>query len=273
VKIGFLGTPEFCMPTLRALHASRHKVVCVVTQPDREGGRGRELIAPPAKKVALELGIPVLQPKSISKELDTVFANIEKPDILITCAFGQILRQSVIDFCKHGVVNVHASLLPKYRGACPINFVLTKGETQTGITIMQTDIGIDTGDILHIVKTDIAPTETAGELSARLADLGAKALLETLDQIEKGTAKRTPQDHTKSSYFPMLKKSDGKIDWTKSPTEIANFIRGMNPWPMAWSDSNYGVIRFHTPDIVQPAGGKPMNIKDFNNGHRDCKFH
>ncbi|MDR0462056.1 MAG: methionyl-tRNA formyltransferase [Christensenellaceae bacterium] len=293
MKIAFFGTPEFCLPTLRALHESKHKVVCVVTQPDRPSGRSKEPTAPPAKKLALELEIPVFQPERISKHIDyctnepdPLCETLATADIIITCAFGQILKQNVIDYCKFGVVNVHASLLPKYRGACPINFAIINGEKWTGVTIMQTDIGIDTGDILTQTPYIIGEDETAGELSSRLAEIGATALLKTLDQIEKGTVIHTPQatliqKGTPASYFPMLKKTDGKIDLTKPSREIVNFVRGMNPWPMAYVESNLGDIRVYSAhvfdgavqfDIIQAPGGKPMKYKDFLNGHKDFKL-
>jgi len=282
VKIAFFGTPEFCLPSLQALHdCKNHRIVCVVTQPDKPSGRNKILTPPPAKVLAQKLGIPVAQPTRISKELEATFANIEKPDIIVTCAFGQILKENVLNFCRHGVINVHASLLPKYRGACPINMAIIHGETKTGITIMETNLGIDTGDILMQSEIDIQPTETAGELSARLARLGAGDLLETLVKIEHGTAKHTPQDHSRATYYPMLKKADGKIDFSKSPHEIVNFIRGMNPWPCAYASSNYGDIRIHSAhvefgelrlDIIQSSGGKAMKYKDFLNGHKDFKL-
>jgi len=281
MKVAFFGTPEFCIPSLEALKKSRHEIVCVVTQPDRPSGRGKGVVFSPAKQFALDNNIPVFQPLRISKEIDEIFKNINA-DVIVTCAFGQILRQNVIDFFKYGVVNVHASLLPKYRGACPINFVLINGEKKTGVTIMQTDIGIDTGDMLYTVETDIGETETAGELSKRLSVMGGEALVKTLDLIEKGRVKRTPQDHAESSYFPMLKKSDGRIDFAKSPQEIVNFIRGMNPWPMAFAGSSLGDIRIHNAhfndkgelviDVVQPPGKRPMKYKDFLNGYKEFKF-
>ena len=301
MNIAFFGTPEYCVPSLEALVASRHKVVCVVTQPDRPSGRGSKMTVSPAKKFALENNIPVFQPKSISKELDVIFPSatsrdgVVKPDIIVTCAFGQILKQNVIDFCRYGVINVHASLLPKYRGACPINFAIINGETKTGITIMQTDVGIDTGDILYQVECDISEHETAGELTARLAVLGAEALIKTLDQIENGTVKRTPQNNAEASYYPMLKKEDGALSlrggqsptWQSSvvnfnsPKDIVNFIRGMNPWPGAHAPSNYGEIRVlaaHVDrgelrfDIIQAPGGRAMAYRDYVNGHKNFKF-
>ena len=283
MKIAFFGTPEFCVPSLEAIKKSKHEIVCVVTQPDRESGRGREVVHSPAKKFAIENDIPVFQPKRISNEIHEIFGSLGiMPDIIVTCAFGQILKQHVIDFCPRGVINVHASLLPKYRGASPVNFVIANGETKTGVTIMQTDIGIDTGDMLYQVETDIIPNETAGELSVRLAVLGAGALVKTLDDIEKGTAVRTPQDHASSSYFPMLKKTDGKIDFKKSPYDIVNHIRGMNPWPMAYAGSNIGDVRILSArvdgdgalviDTIQPPGKRPMSFKDFKNGRKDFSF-
>lgn len=281
MKVAFLGTPAYCVPSLEALVKSRYKVVCVVTQPDKPSGRGRGFAVSPAKKFAFEHNIPVFQPRRISREIDEIFSAVDKPDIIVTCAFGQILRQNVIDFCKYGVVNVHASLLPKYRGACPINFAIINGETKTGITIMQTDVGIDTGDILYQTECDICESETAGELTIRLAALGAEALIKTLEQIEKGTVKRTPQNHDEASYYPMLKKDDGKIDFSKPAKDIVNFIRGMNPWPMAHAMSNYGEIRVYGAhldrgelkfDVIQAPGGRAMQYRDFLNGHKDFKF-
>jgi methionyl-tRNA formyltransferase len=281
MKVAFFGTPEYCLPSLEALYKSRHKVVLVVTQPDRPVGRKKIVTPPPAKVLAQKLGIPVKQPERISRELEETFKDIEKPDIIVTCAFGQILKQNVLDFCKYGVINVHASILPKYRGASPINWAIINGEKTSGVTIMQTDIGIDTGDILLSKSLDILPNETAGELSARLSKIGADALLETLELIEKGKAKRIKQDNEKSTYYPMFKKTDGKIDFSKSPQEIVNFIRGMNPWPCAFAESNYGDIKVYSAhtefgelrlDIVQSSGGKPMPYRDFLNGHKDLQL-
>jgi methionyl-tRNA formyltransferase len=296
LKVAFFGTPAFCVPCLEAVFHSQHKVVCVVTQPDKPSGRGKELIQSPAKIFATEHNIPVFQPLKISKEIEGIFAPpAEKPDIIVTCAFGQILRQNVIDFCRYGVVNVHASYLPKYRGACPINMAVLHGEKTTGITIMQTDIGIDTGDIIFRVPVEIRDGETAGELTERLSHMGASALVDVLDKIEKGTAQATPQDHANASYFPMLKKTDGEItlnhgafDDVKSvfkehmtAQDCVNHVRGMHPWPCAFVKTNLGDIRIHrahcengefVPDIVQAPNARSMPWRDFLNGRKDFSW-
>ena len=233
----------------------------------------------PVKKFTLENNIPLVQPERISRELELVMPY--KPDVIVTCAFGQILKQNVLDLCKYGVINVHASLLPKYRGSSPIQWAIIKGEKTTGITIAQTELGLDTGDILHAVPCDIGDTETAGELFVRLSNIGATALLEALEQIEKGTVKRTPQNHTEATHYPMLKKEDGKIDLSKDPFEIVNLVRGLNPWPMAYVSSSIGDIRVHRAsvvdgklqfDTVQPPNKRQMTYKDFINGYKHIQF-
>jgi methionyl-tRNA formyltransferase len=281
MKVAFFGTPEFAMPSLRALTESRlHKVVCVVTQPDRPGGRGLEKVFLPVKKFAVEHNIPVFQPEKISEEITNVLDALPKggkPDIIVTCAFGQMLRASVLEACRYGVINVHASLLPKYRGSSPIQWALINGEKETGVTIMQTDIGMDTGDILYQETCGICEEETAGELSARLALLGAGALLKTLNRIEDGTVTRKPQNHTEASTFPMLKKKDGLIDFNKTPAQIVNFVRGLNPRPIAYFKSNLGDIRVYKAsvrdgkvqfDVIQAPGGRVMPYKDLTNGRK-----
>jgi len=291
MKIAFFGTPDFAVPSLRALVESRkHDVVCVVTQPDRPSGRGRELTPSPVKKFAIENNIPTFQPENVSKEFNSPplrggtavgSDGVVDPDLLVVVAYGQILRQNVLDYCKHGAINVHASLLPKYRGSSPIQWAIINGETRTGITVQQMVLKVDAGDILYQIETDIGEHETAGDLFTRLADMGASALIETLDQIEAGTAVRTPQDHAAATHFPMLAKTDGKIDFSKPPTEIVNLVRGMNPWPMAYVSSNLGDIRVHRAsvvdgklqlDIVQPPGKRPMPYKEFINGHKHIRF-
>jgi len=241
--IAFFGTPSFAAVSLQALIGSGRNVVCVVTQPDKPVGRGGRVEYPPVKKLALENNIPVLQPDKISKELELL--DQYKPDIIVTCAFGQILRQNVLDYCKHGVINVHASLLPKYRGASPIQQAIINGETKTGVTIMQTDIGMDTGDIILAKEIDIHEDETAGELFERLSVLGASTLLEALELISSGRAVRTPQNHSKATHIPMIKKEHGKIDFSKSAKDIQNHVRGMNPWPVAFCTLNDELVRIY----------------------------
>ena len=235
MKIAFFGTPDFAVPSLTALVKSKeHKIVCIVAQPDKPQGRGGKVIFGATKNFGLEHSIPVLQPERISNELSIL--DKYKPDVIVTCAFGQMLKQNVLDYCKHGVINVHASLLPKYRGSSPIQWSIVKGETKTGITIMQTDIGMDTGDIILQMPLDIGDTDTAGDLFAALGSLGGVALIKALSQIEDGTAKRTKQCETgiEATKYPMIEREHARIDWNLSATEINDMVRGFNPWPVAF---------------------------------------
>lgn len=244
MRIVFMGTPEYAVASLERLIASKHEVVGVFTQPDRPHGRKGNLRQPPAKVLALSHQIPVFQPERIGREGLPMLLALA-PDLCVTAAFGQILSQEILDVPPQGTVNVHASLLPAYRGSSPIHWAIIKGEKQTGVTTMMTDRGIDTGDILLQRKTDIGPMETAGELTDRLASLGADLLMETLEQIEQGKCQRAPQDNSRMSYYPMLTKQLGAIDWALPATEIANLVRGLNPWPGAFSDSPHGVMKIH----------------------------
>lgn len=233
MKIAFLGTSDFSLTVLESLVKSKHQVVCVITNVDKVSGRGQKVVSPVVKTFALENNIPVLQYNKVSAEgYDDI--KTFNPDVLITASFGQILKQNILDLAPMGVINVHSSLLPKYRGSAPINWAIIEGETTTGITIMKTNIGLDTGDMMLKKTLDILPDETAGELSVRLAELGAEALLEALDEIENGTIKLEPQKEEESSYYPMLKKEMGKIDFNNSATQIVNLVRGLNPWPMCF---------------------------------------
>ena len=280
MKVAFFGTPDIGIGILDALLKSRHEIVAIVSQPDKIGGRGHEMIKPPVAKWAIAHKIPLFQEKSISKALADGVVKFTA-DIIITCAFGQILKQNVLDHCPRGVINIHFSLLPKYRGASPINFAIINGDTETGVTIAQTELGLDCGDILKQIRFPIHADETAGELYARCGTLCVAPLLETLDEIERGTVSRNPQDHARATKIPMIKKADAQIDFSKSPHEIVNFVRGMNPWPCAFASSNHGDIRVHRAsvvngelriDVVQPAGGRPMPWRDFINGHKDFKW-
>lgn len=265
MKIALLGSSEFSKIVLEKLYSSRHEVVCVVCNQDKQTGRGQKIVFSPAKVFALQNNIPVLQYKSISKQgYDEVKSY--NPDVLITAAFGQILRQNIIDLAKFGVINVHASILPKYRGSCPINWVLINGEKSTGVTIMKTDIGLDTGDIILKQKTDILPEETAGELTLRLAEIGAEALLTALDKIEYGTAKYTKQDEAKSSYYPMLNKEMGKIDFNKTATQISNLCRGLNPWPVCYVDYNGDKLKVFSAKPYLVSLQEKQSFKEYKNG-------
>lgn len=234
MKVLFLGTSDFSLTVLENLYNSKkHEIVGVVTKHDKPTGRGHKLISPAVKVFAEEHNIPCFQFKSISSEGFDVLSKLNA-EVMITAAFGQILKQNIIDMTKYGVVNVHASLLPKYRGSSPIQWAVIKGEKKTGVTIMQTDIGVDTGDILLKKEVDILPEETSGELMERLSFVGGEALIEALDKLEKGELQREKQDESKSSWYPMLKKEDGKIDFSKSAEEIKNQCRGLNPWPICY---------------------------------------
>lgn len=235
LRIVFLGTPDFAVPSLKALAEAGYQVVGVFTQPDRPRDRGQRACSSPVKCTAVELGIPVFEFERIRRKEGVAALEALQPDLMVTAAFGQILSQKVLDIPRLGCINVHGSLLPKYRGPAPIQWAIINGETRTGITTMKTDAGIDTGDMLLQRETDIDPEENAGELFDRLAELGAQTLLETLDALQEGTLKQTPQDHEAATHFPMLTKEHGRIDWSRSAQEIHNQIRGVTPWPGAWT--------------------------------------
>lgn len=236
MKILFMGTPEFAVPSLKALIDNGYDVAGVVTQTDRPKGRGHVLQAPPVKEIAISNNIPVYQPLKISKEPEIIqkIADI-KPDLIVTCAFGQILPQSLLDIPKHGTINVHASLLPKYRGAAPIQWAIINGDKKTGITTMFTELGLDTGDILLQDEVDITDDMTAGQLHDIMSELGAKTLIKTIKALENGTLTRTKQDESQATYAQKIDKQTGIIDWSQPTRAIHNRIRGTNPWPGAQS--------------------------------------
>jgi methionyl-tRNA formyltransferase len=240
-----MGTPEFAVPSFRALISHGYYVVGAFTQPDRPAGRGHKLVKSPVKLEAEAVGVPVFQFQKIRSDEGVAALESLKADLLVTAAFGQILSQKVLDIPSTGTVNVHASLLPAYRGAAPVNWCLIEGETKTGVTTMMTDKGIDTGDILLQREMDILPEENAGHLLNRLSEIGAALLIETLEKIEDGSCPRTPQDAAKASYFPMLKKEMGLIDFSKSPERVANLVRGLNPWPGAYALLPEGILKIH----------------------------
>jgi methionyl-tRNA formyltransferase len=227
-----MGSPEFAVPTLRVL-LDAHDVVAVVCQPDKPAGRGQKLLAPATKELALARGVPVLQP---AKARDPSFLEDLRrlaPDVAVVVAYGKILPQAVLDVPKHGCLNVHGSLLPRYRGAAPIQWAIIRGETETGITIMQLDAGMDTGPMLLKRKTAIAEDETAGKLAVRLAGIGAELMLVTLLRLQAGALVPTPQDGSEATLAPMLDTDAGTIDWTRPALEVRNRVRGVDPWPAA----------------------------------------
>lgn len=230
MRIVFFGTPDFAVPSLKRIVASGEDVVAVVTQPDRVKGRGHKLSAPPVKEYAAAQGIRVLQPAGIrSEEFYTTIAGM-KPDMIVVVAYGRIIPPDILRLPPKGCINVHASLLPKYRGAAPIKWAIVRGEARTGVTTMLMDEGLDTGDILLMKETEILPQDDAVTLGSRLSEMGADLLRTTVTGIENGTIRPIPQTG-ESTYAPIIKKEDGRIDWTSSAGEIFNLIRGMYPWP------------------------------------------
>lgn len=257
----FMGTPDFSVETLKELIASEHEVLAVVTQPDKPKGRSDKLIASPVKECAVENGIPVLQPE---RARDTEFIEeIRKlaPDVIVVVAFGQILSKELLELPKYGCVNVHASLLPKYRGAAPIQQAVIDGCEYTGVTTMQMGEGLDTGDILLVDKVKLEAKETGGSLFDRLSPVGAKLLIKTLEGLEKGEITPVKQDESEATYVHMIKKSQGLIDFKKSAKELDCLIRGMNPWPSAFTHLDGKMLKIWDADVVS-ASGTPGTVID-----------
>jgi methionyl-tRNA formyltransferase len=245
MRVVFLGTPEFAVPSLRAL-AAQHEIRAVYTQPDRPKGRGNLLTASPVKLAGLELGIDVLQPERIRRPENFATLAAWDAELMVVVGYGQIIPQNIIDLPRYGILNVHASLLPKYRGAAPIQWAIANGETVTGVTIMQIDAGLDTGDMLLKESLPISSTETAPELSVRLSLMGAELLLEAIRGIEAGTVSREKQRAEEATLAPILKKEDGLVDWRRSAQEIYDRWRGFNPWPGAYTifrSQQMGIVR------------------------------
>ena len=244
-RVVFMGTPDFAVPSLNALCEAGYDVVGVFTQPDRPAGRGNKLKACPVKQCAIERGLPVYQFEKIRVPEGVAQLKALEPDVVITAAFGQILTQELLDIPKHGTVNVHASLLPRHRGSAPINWAILQGEQEAGVTLMLTNIGIDTGDMLAKRSVTIGELETAGELTERLSLLGGELLATALPDYLAGKLAPVKQDESASSYEPMLKKEMGNIDWTKPAREISCQVRGLNPWPGAFTEMDAGVLKVH----------------------------
>jgi methionyl-tRNA formyltransferase len=235
IRTVFMGTPAFALATLEGLFDFGLKVVGVYTQPDRPAGRGNKLTPPPVKVLAESRGVPVFQPARLRAPEVVEQLRELAPDLIVVVAYGQILPKSVLEIPQHGCINVHASLLPRYRGAAPINQAVIDGETETGVTTMLMDVGLDTGPMLVKKRLSIGPEETAGEVHDRLARLGREAMEETLRRLSAGILEPQAQDDSASSYAPMLKKEDGCIDWSRSAAAIHNQVRGLDPWPGAYS--------------------------------------
>ncbi len=244
MKVIFMGTPDFAVPALKALAESpQHTVSLVVTQPDKPKGRSSQPIPSDVKVCAAEYGIPVFQPKRIREPEAVERLRAEQADIIVVAAFGQILSKEILDMPRYGCINVHGSLLPKYRGAAPIQWAVLNGEKEAGNTIMQMNEGLDTGDILTQESVELDPEETAGTLYDKLSAMGGSLLLRTMEEIEKGTITPVPQEESKSCYARMLRKDMGWIDWNRSAVSIGNLVRGMNPWPCAYTKWNGKLLK------------------------------
>jgi methionyl-tRNA formyltransferase len=250
-SIIFMGTPDFAVPSLQALHQEGYHLIRIVTQPDRPKGRGRKLVTTPVKQKALDLNLSLLQPASPNTAEFTEALRRTQPDLIIVIAYGHLLSETILQIPKIGAINVHASLLPKYRGPAPIQWAIINGETQTGVTTMFMDAGMDTGDMLISRSEPISPADTAATLHDRLAMLGADTLLQTLQQLADHTLEPTRQDHDSATYAPLLKKQDGRIDWQKPAKELEPFIRGMTPWP--------GAFTFHHQNRLKILKAAPLD--------------
>jgi len=297
-KIVFMGTPEFAVPTLQAL-AQGHTVVGVVTQPDRPAGRGQRVVESPVKQFARQAGLPIIQPQRLREPEALAQLTAWAPEIIIVAAFGQILKPAVLDLPPHGCVNVHASLLPRHRGAAPIPAAILSGNVETGVTIMRMDVGLDTGPILAQRAEPIHPDDTSLTLSERLSHLGAHLLLEVLPDYLAGKLAAQPQDEAQATYAPQLKKEDGHLDFTQSAADLERRVRAFTPWPGAfavWQNQPIKILRAARVESVsgepgevlqtsqgpavgcgsgglllvevQPAGKKPMPAADFARGAR-----
>ena len=299
-KIVFMGTPQFSVPGLQALHRNGHEIVLVVTQPDRPRGRGRRMTPSPVKQVAGDLGYPIIQPTSIKTPEFADHIKSLKPDFQVVIAYGKILPENLLSLPRFGTINIHASLLPKLRGAAPIQWAVINGDTETGVCSMQMDKGMDTGDVLLTAKEPIQPDDTAGTLHDRLAIKGATVLIDTLKAYADNTIQPLSQNNDLATYAPMLTKDDGLINWNKSAKSLESFIRGVTPWPGAYTflgDKRLKIFKStpitgpipDTPgtvltgfpgelrvatgdgvlsiDEIQGASGKRMVIKEFLRGH------
>lgn len=254
MKVVYMGTPDFAVNTLESIIEAGHDVVAVVTQPDKPKGRGKAMQFTPVKEVAVAHDIPVYQPVKVRDPEFVMQLREMAPDIIVVVAFGQILPEEILNLPKFGCVNVHASLLPKYRGAAPIQWSILDGETETGVTIMYMEKGLDTGDMISKVVVPIDATDTGDSLHDKLAEAGAKLLVETLPAIEQGNIQPEKQDDEKSCYAKMLSKDMGKIDFAKTAVEIERLIRGMNSWPSAYTCYQGKTLKIFEAQIVEGAG-------------------
>ena len=261
MRIVFMGTPDFSVPTLEALLKGGHEVIGVVTQPDRPKGRGKAVLMTPVKEKALEYGIPVYHPVKAREESFVELLRSLKPDAMVVIAFGQILPKAILDIPKYGCINIHASLLPKYRGAAPLQWVVLEGEKETGITTMMMDVGMDTGDMLEKLVVPVDKKETYGSIHDKLSVLGGELILSTLEKLENGTLERTPQPEDEATYTKKITKVMGDIDWTEDAAVIERYIRGLNPWPSAYTSWNGKTLKIWDADVLeQEYSGEPGEI-------------
>lgn len=259
MNIMFMGTPDFASVSLKELINCGFNVTCAVCQPDKPVGRKQVLTPPDVKVTALELGIKnIYQPATLK---DGSFMDIlekEQPDLIVVVAYGKILPKYVLDFPKYGCINLHGSILPKYRGSAPIQWSVINGDEEAGVTTMYMSEGLDCGDIIDIAKTPVEQNETAGELFDRLAEIGSKLLCDTIIKIENGTASRTPQNNDEATLAPMLSKETGRICFDKTAKELHNLVRGLNPWPLAFVETSKGVLKIYESEVIAKNSGKPV---------------
>ena len=264
MKVIFMGTPDFAVGTLETLIEAGHEVVLAVTQPDKPKGRGKEMQYTPVKECALKHAIPIFQPRRVREPECIEELRKYDADIMVVVAFGQILPKEILEMCTYGCVNVHASLLPKYRGSAPIQWAIIDGEEVTGVTTMQMDEGLDTGDMLLKTEIPVEPKETGGSLFDKLAQAGAKLCVETLEALQNGTVTPIPQGETTTAYAKMLDKQLGDINWNKTAVEIERLIRGLTPWPSAYTNWNEKVMKIWDAEVsdidVEMEDAKPGTI-------------
>jgi methionyl-tRNA formyltransferase len=270
MRIVFMGTPEFAVPSLLALVKAGHEVAAVFTQPDKPQGRKMILTPPPVKVAATEQQIPVFQPKTLKAPEEVARLTSLKPDAIVVAAYGKILPRTVLDIPKFGCINVHASLLPKYRGASPVQAAIMNGEAETGVTTMMMADGIDTGDILFEKSTPIGPDENTPELMSRLADLGAELLISTLQAVQNGTVKPQKQDDTKATHVSLITKDMSPIDWNRTAQEIHNQIRALYPWPAASASLNGHRLKIYRSRVRGKEFGEPGLIIPGGEGFLVC---
>lgn len=257
MRIVFMGTPAFAVPCLERLLQDGHEVVGVFTQPDKPKGRGYAMTPPPVKQAALKAHVPVFQPSSVKTEQALTQLRALAPELIVVVAYGKILPKAVLELPKYGCINVHASLLPRLRGAAPIQWAILRGDQKTGVTTMYMDVGLDTGDMLLKKEIEIGEDETAGELHDKLSELGAQLLSDTLYALQTGNLQRIQQQDSESTYAPMLDKSLCPIDWSKSAQEIHNQIRGLSPWPVAVTSLQGKRMKIHSSRLTGHASGLP----------------